>query len=97
NQTAGAAFNIPKLTATDQFTNIVTGYSGSKTISYSGPGGSPTYTTAVSFTSGQSTTTLATTLKKAETTAITATDGTLTGVASSSLTVNFGTLNKLQV
>ena len=97
NQTAGNPFNIPKLTATDQFTNTASTYSGSKTISYSGPGGVATYTTNVSFTSGQSTTTLATTLKKAETTAITATDGTLTGVPSSSLTVNPGILNKLQV
>ena len=97
NQTAGTSFNITKLTAADQFNNIVTGYSGAKTISYSGPGGNPTYTTAVSFTSGQSTTTLATTLTKAETTAITATDGTLTGVASSGLTVNVGIFNKLQV
>jgi hypothetical protein len=96
-QTAGTSFNITKLTATDQFTNIVTSYSGAKTISYSGPGGTPSYTTSVSFTSGQSTTTLATTLKKAETTQITATDGSLTGVASSSLTVNAGTFTQVQV
>ncbi|PWU21096.1 MAG: hypothetical protein C5B50_02475, partial [Verrucomicrobia bacterium] len=96
NQTAGTSFNIPKLTATDQFTNTATGYSGSKTITWSGPGGNPTYTTTVSFTSGQSTTTLATTLTKAETVNITATDGTLTAVPSSPLTVNPGTFANLQ-
>jgi len=86
-QTVATAFNISKLTAADDATNIVASYSGTKTISYSGPSGSPTYTTSVSFSSGQSTTTLATTLNTAETTTITATDGTLTGVPSSSLTV----------
>lgn len=96
-QTAGTSFNISFLTATDQFFNIVTSYGGAKTISYSGPGGNPTYTTAVSFTSGQSTTTLATTLTKAETTTITAGDGTTTGPASSSLTVNAGSFSKLQL
>ena len=45
----------------------------------SGPGGVPTYTTAVTFTNGQSSNTLATTLTKAETTTITATDGTVAG------------------
>ncbi len=96
-QTAGTAFNITKLTATDQFTNIVTTYTGAKTISYSGPSGSPTYTTSVTFSSGASTTTLATTLKVAETTTITATATSITGVPSSPLTVNTGAANKLQI
>lgn len=90
-QTVGTSFNIAKLTATDQFYNIVTTFTGSKTISYSGPGtGSvaPSYTTTVSFTNGQSTTTLATTLTKAETTTITATNASTSGPASSSLVVN---------
>ncbi|MCX6120398.1 MAG: hypothetical protein NTX44_02110 [Ignavibacteriales bacterium] len=94
-QTASAAFNIVSLTATDQFFNVTTSYSGSKTISYSGPGGSPTYTTAVSFTNGQSTTTLATTLLMAEATTITAGDGSISGPASSSLTINAGSPIKL--
>ena len=99
-QTAGTSFNIAKLTAVDDNNNIVASYSGSKTITYSGPanspsGSAPTYTTAVSFTSGQSTTTLATTLKDAQSTSITATDGSLAGVASSSLTVNAATANHL--
>jgi hypothetical protein len=96
-QTAGTAFNITSITATDANFNTVTSYSGSKTISYSGPGGMPTYTTAVSFTNGQSTTTLATTLTKAEATTITASDGTTTGPASSSLTINAGAFTKLQL
>ena len=96
-QTAGTAFNIPKITATDQFFNIITSYSGAKTISYSGPGGSPTYTSSVSFTLGVSTTTLATNLLKAETTTITASDGTTTGPASSGLTVNAGIFSKLRL
>src|ERR1043166_4276517 len=97
NQTAGAAFTITKLVAADQEFNTITTYSGAKTISYSGPGGSPTYTTGVSFTGGQSTTPLTTTLRKAETTTITVTDGTNPGVASSSLTVNPGAVSGLQV
>jgi len=97
NQTAGTPFNLVKLTATDKFTNVVTSYAGAKTISYTGPGGSPTYTTSVTFTNGRSSNTLATTLLKAETTTITATDGTLTGIPSSSLTVNPGAFAKLQL
>ena len=95
-QTAGTAFNISKLTMVDANYNIVTSYTGVKTISYAGPGSglnAPTYTTSVTFASGQSTTTLATTLTKAETTTITATDGGSYGNASSSLTVNFGALD----
>ncbi|MCX6120382.1 MAG: T9SS type A sorting domain-containing protein [Ignavibacteriales bacterium] len=92
-QTAGTSFNIVRITATDAGFNTLSSYSGAKTISYTGPGGSPTYTTAVSFSNGQSTTTLATTLTKAETTTITASDGTTTGPASSSLTVNPGALD----
>ncbi len=96
-QTAGISFNISKLTATDANFNIVTSYSGTKTIVYTGPGGSPTYTTSVSFTSGQSTTTLATTLTKAETTNITAKEGTSYGNASSNLVVGVGDMTKLVV
>src|SRR5882724_3994672 len=96
-QTAGSAFTITKLVAADRQFNIASTYSGSKTISYGGPGGSPSYITAVSFTSGQSTTTLTTTLTKAETTTITATDGTNPGSGSSNLTVSPGSASKLQI
>ena len=67
-------FTISYITATDAYFNTVTTYTGSKTLAYSGPGGSPSYTTSVSFTSGQSTTTLLTTLVTAETTRITVKD-----------------------
>lgn len=90
-QTVGTQFEIVSLIATDQFFNIVTSYSGAKTISYSGPGtssgGAPSYTTAVSFTNGQSTTILNTTLRVAESATITATQG-VSGPASSGLTVD---------
>lgn len=88
NQAAHIEFILASITATDSNFNINTGYSGSKTLVYSGPNGSPAYTTAVSFTSGQSTTTLFTTLSNAETITITATDGGQYGYASSSLTVD---------
>ena len=87
-QTAGHLFNIVSITATDVYFNVVTSYSGASTINYSGPAGSPTYTTSVNFTNGVSTTTLATTLTIAETTTITVNDGFTSGPASSSLTVN---------
>ena len=97
-QTAGNSFNIVSLTATDQYYNIVTTYSGAKTIAYSGHGGSlSTYTTSVSFSAGVSTTTLSTTLTKAENTTITATDGGSYGYASSVLTVNPAAFTKMQI
>src|ERR1035437_1550516 len=96
-QNAAVGFDIVSLSAVDNFNNVDPNYSGSRTITYSGPGGTPSYTTAVDFTSGQSTTTLATTLLKAETTTITATDGSLIGVPSSSLVVNAGPFTKLQL
>ena len=90
-QTAGSSFSIASLSAVDIFNTVAPSYAGLKTISYSGPGTAPggalpVYTTNVTFTSGQAAT-LATTLKKAESVTITATDDILTGVASSSLTV----------
>jgi hypothetical protein len=90
-QVAGTAFNLT-LSAVDIFNAVDTTYTGTQTINYAGPanapnGAAPVYTTSVTFSSGQATA-VATTLKKAETTAITATDGTLTGVTSSNVTVN---------
>ena len=92
SQTAGTQFSIPALSAVDIFNTVDATYTGLKTISYTGPGASPggnapVYTTSLTFSGGQATG-VATTLKKAETTTITATDGTLAGAASSSLTVN---------
>lgn len=102
NQTAGSSFVITKISATDSYFNVNTGYSGGKTLAYSGPANAPdttppSYTTSVSFTSGQSTTTLTTILYKAETTTITVTDGGSYGYASSSLTVNAGGINNYLV
>jgi hypothetical protein len=58
-QEAGVAFNVT-LTATDEWGNIATGYTGSKTLTWSGPASSPNSTapeyptsaTAVTFTEG---------------------------------------------
>src|SRR3989344_2228109 len=91
NQIAGVQFTITKISATDDYFNVITSYSGAKTLAYSGPSssmGAPSYTTSVSFTNGQSTTTLSTTLYAPETTTITVTDGGSYGYASSSLTIN---------
>ena len=92
-QTAGTPFAIG-LRVVDDNTNTVSGINNtSVTITFRGPHNSPnatapTYTTTVDFSSGVATTTLNTTLMKAETTTITATDGTIAGLASSSLLVN---------
>lgn len=88
SQRATIPFVITTITATDDYFNTITSYSGSKTLSYSGPAGSPTYTTSVNFTSGQSTTTLTTVLSNAESTTITVADGGSYGYASSTLTVS---------
>lgn len=90
NQTAGTQFNLTQLVVADQWGNVDTSYAGTKTIAYSGPSGTPDYTTSVTFSSGVSTTPLATTLTAVETTAITATDGTVPGVASASFNVVAG-------
>jgi len=90
--TAGTSFNLTSITAHDTYGNIATSYSGNKTIAYSGPATSPlsnapTYTNSVDFTSGVSTTALATTLFTRETVTIHADDGTING-NSNSITVN---------
>src|SRR5437667_7357602 len=45
--TAGVPFNLDKLVTADRQFNIDSSYAGTKTINYSGPAGSPTYTTSV--------------------------------------------------
>ena len=100
NAFSGTSFTITKIRACDQFYNVVTSYSGLKTITYSGPNNgltAPSYITSVSFASGVSTTVLTTTLKKAEITMLTVTDGTVPGLTSPSFTVFPGTLNKFLV
>ncbi|MBL0033692.1 MAG: hypothetical protein IPP27_16530 [Bacteroidetes bacterium] len=100
NQTAGIAFSTMKIRACDQFFNVVTNYYGVKNLTYSGPSNgvtAPTYTTSVSFASGVSSTVLATTLKRAETTTISVSDGIYSGPASSPLTVGSGIHTKFVV
>lgn len=87
DQNAGTAFNITAITAVDRFFNVITTYSGSKALLYSGPTGTNVYTSPVSFTSGQSTTALTTTISTAQTTSITVSDGIVAGPASSSFVV----------
>ncbi len=104
--TAGSSFNLSKLVVTDQFFNTALTYNASnRTISYSGPTticGNPAsiFTTTVSFTGGESTTALATSLFGATTSAtIIASDiaANLTGAASSALTVLAGAPARLFV
>ena len=87
-QSAGAAFNLVSLVVADQWGNIDATYGGSKAISYSGPSGSNSYTSPVAFSAGVSTVTLATTINVAQTTTLTATDGTVPGAASTSFTIS---------
>ena len=91
---SGVSFNLVSVTTIDQFANISNDYTGSKTLTYSGPtadpvtGSTPIYTTTVSFSSSASTTTLSTTLFKAETVAITVKDGSIEGT-SNAITVTY--------
>lgn len=101
-QTAGSSFNISGLYATDNFYNVNESFDGSQTIDYSGPNDapdntSPSYTTSVNFSSGQSTTALTTTLFRAESTTITAQESGQYGFASSSLDVTTGLLGDFLV
>jgi len=93
SQTAGVSFNITSLTAINGDNTIDTAFTGSQTMSYTGPanapvgGATPTYTTSVTFANGVSTTTLATTLVDAQSTTITASCSGVAAVASSTLNV----------
>jgi hypothetical protein len=89
-QTAGTAFNVT-LTATTDGVAVNSGYNGVKNITFSGPTGSPTYPSTVTFASGVGTASV--TLTAAETPTITATDGTIAGTPSSSFTVNPGAID----
>ena len=88
-QTAGSAFN-ETLTAKDEYGNTASGYTGSKTITFSGPSSSPnakapSYPASVSFAEGAGTASI--TLYDAQSTTLTAKDGTLAGT-SGGFTVN---------
>jgi hypothetical protein len=95
-RTAGAAFN-ETLTAQDAFGNTATGYTGAKTIAFSGPSSSPSgkapaYPASVTFTAGAGSASI--TLFDAESTALSAKEGTLAG-STASFTVNPGAASNL--
>ncbi|MGA8717482.1 MAG: hypothetical protein WB557_05715, partial [Solirubrobacteraceae bacterium] len=83
--TAGVAFS-EAITALDAFGNTATSYTGSKTVAFSGPssspgGTAPSYPASVTFASGVGGPSI--TLYDAQTTTLTATQGSLTGVSGS--------------
>jgi hypothetical protein len=97
-QTSGTAFTI-SLTARDAWNNTATGYAGSKSVTFSGPGSAPdltapTYPASVTFSSGASSPLPSITLFKAESPTITATQGGVSGV-SGAFTVVPGAAAKL--
>jgi type II secretory pathway pseudopilin PulG len=90
SQTAGAQFNVTITAMLPGSPSIDTGYTGAKTLSYSGPttspnGTAPSYTTSVTFTNGVAT--VPVTLFTAESAALTVTQGQVTG-ASTPITVS---------
>jgi hypothetical protein len=94
-QTAGVAF-FESITALDSYGNTATSYTGTKTLSFSGPGSSPEgnapeYKTSVSFTAGVGASEIK--LYKAETPTLKATQATFTG--SASFTVSAASAAKL--
>jgi hypothetical protein len=97
-QTAGSAFEAT-LTALDAYGNTATGYTGAKTIAFSGPSSSPNstapkYPASVSFSSGAGKAPI--TLYKAESTALAAKEGAVSG-SSGSFTVNPATAASLSL
>jgi hypothetical protein len=94
-QTAGTAFNV---TITAKFGGVAdTSYTGSRTVTFSGPanapdGTAPTYPATVTFTNGVGIANI--TLFKSAATTLTATDGAITGT-SPSFTVSAGSAAKL--
>jgi type II secretory pathway pseudopilin PulG len=84
-QTAGTAFN-ETITAYDAYGNVATGYTGSQTVTFSGPsnspsGTAPSYPATVTFTAGVGTASI--TLVDAQNTTLTATQGLVTGASGS--------------
>jgi hypothetical protein len=83
--TAGVAFSEP-LTALDAYGNTATGYTGAKTITFSGPANAPnatvpSYPASVTFASGVGTASI--TLFDAQSTTLTAKQSGITGVSGS--------------
>ena len=93
-QTAGTAFTIGTITAQKPLAlggGTDTSYTGTKTLTFSGPGttskgNAPTYPASVTFTNGVASN-VSITLYKAETTTLTATQGAITGTSPNSFTV----------
>lgn len=84
SQTAGTAFNVRITAILPNGSGPDTAYTGTKSLSYSGPstspnGKAPGYQTSVTFTNGVAT--VPVTLYTAETAAITATQGLVTGTS----------------
>jgi hypothetical protein len=97
-QTAGTAFTVTNYAVLADGVTVDTTYNGNRTITLTGPtAGTFTPTSrSVLFTSGQGI--YSVTLKQAVgSVQLTATDGTLTGLASSAVQVNVGSLLQLQV
>lgn len=96
-QTAGTPFSVT-LTALDPYRNKATSYTGSPTLSWSGPGTAPdgqdgpSYTNPAAFVSG--TANVSITLVKAESVALKVSDGSIIGT-SGTFTVNAGTAKAL--
>jgi hypothetical protein len=87
SQTAGTQFTVGTITAQLYSGGTDTSYTGTKTLTFSGPGTSskgnaPTYPASVTFTNGIATN-INITLYKAETTTLTATQGAITGTSNS--------------
>jgi len=87
SQNAGTAFTVGTITAQLWSGGTDTSYTGSKTLLFTGPGMSatgnaPTYPATVTFTNGIATN-VPITLYRAETTTLTATQGSITGTSNS--------------
>jgi type II secretory pathway pseudopilin PulG len=86
-QNAGTAFTVATITAQLWSGGTDTSYTGSKTLTFTGPstsakGNAPTYPATVTFTNGVATN-VPITLYTAETTTLTATQGLITGTSNS--------------
>lgn len=88
NQLSWVSFIIPSVTAVDQFINRQPSYVWAKTLNRVWPVGTNTYTTAVTFAAGVSTTALTTTIRSAQTTALIVKETTLYGYTGSTFIVS---------
>jgi type II secretory pathway pseudopilin PulG len=94
SQTAGTAFTIGTITAQLYSGGTDTSYTGSKTLTFTGPstspnGNAPTYPATVTFTNGVASN-VSITLYSAQTTSLTATQGLVTGTSNSFTVASLG-------